>query len=147
MKITIRESVLQDLPEILDIYNQLGMDDGNALSLPQAEVLWNNMAAYPNYKVFVATHDKQIIGVFELAIMDNLAHQGAASGIVEDVAVKEQWQGKGVGTQMMRFAIDRCREYGCYKVALSSNRKREAAHRFYESLGFEKHGYSFRLEL
>ena len=30
-------------------------------------------------------------------------------------------------------------------MALSSNLKREAAHAFYESLGFEKHGYSFRV--
>jgi predicted GNAT family acetyltransferase len=35
------------------------------------------------------------------------------------------------------------REAGCYKMALSSNVKRAAAHAFYESLGFERHGYSF----
>jgi GNAT superfamily N-acetyltransferase len=44
---------------------------------------------------------------------------------------------------MMRRAMDECRQAGCYKLALSSNLKREAAHRFYEGLGFEKHGYSF----
>ena len=46
---------------------------------------------------------------------------------------------------MMRFALDRCRAKGCYKLALSSNAKRERAHAFYESLGFERHGYSFRV--
>jgi len=46
---------------------------------------------------------------------------------------------------MMRHALRLCDEKGCYKVALSSNLKRERAHAFYESLGFAKHGYSFRL--
>jgi GNAT superfamily N-acetyltransferase len=50
------------------------------------------------------------------------------------------------GQQMMQFAMHCCREKGCYKVVLSSNIKREAAHRFYESLGFQKHGYSFIVE-
>ena len=38
------------------------------------------------------------------------------------------------------------RAKGCYKLVLSSNAKRERAHAFYESLGFERHGYSFRIE-
>jgi hypothetical protein len=46
---------------------------------------------------------------------------------------------------MMRFALDRCCEAGCYKMALSSNLRRPAAHRFYESLGFARHGYSFSI--
>jgi predicted GNAT family acetyltransferase len=31
-------------------------------------------------------------------------------------------------------------------MTFSSNLNRQAAHRFYESLGFRKHGYSFRIE-
>lgn len=51
------------------------------------------------------------------------------------------------GGQMMHFAMERCRESGCYKAALLSNKKKLNAHRFYESLGFEKHGYSFSVDL
>jgi GNAT superfamily N-acetyltransferase len=47
----------------------------------------------------------------------------------------------------MQFAVDRSREKGCYKLMLSSNAKRERAHAFYESLGFERHGFSFRVNL
>ena len=44
-------------------------------------------------------------------------------------------------------AIGLCREKGCYKLMLSSNLKRARAHAFYDSLGFERHGHSFRTEL
>ena len=43
----------------------------------------------------------------------------------------------------MEHAREQCRAAGCYKMALSSNLKREGAHAFYDSLGFERHGYSF----
>ena len=36
-----------------------------------------------------------------------------------------------------------CRAAGCYKLTLSSNIARQGAHAFYDSLGFERHGYSF----
>jgi GNAT superfamily N-acetyltransferase len=72
---------------------------------------------------------------------------GAPSGVLEDAVVHRDWRGKGVGKQMVRFAMDRCREGGCYKLALSSNIKRESAHRFYDGLGFQRHGYSFVVEL
>ena len=89
----------------------------------------------------------EIVGTFALLIMDNLAHKGTPSGIVEDVAVRSEWQGKGIGKQMMEYAIGQCKEAGCYKMALSSNSIRKNAHRFYESLGFKKHGYSFVLDI
>ena len=47
----------------------------------------------------------------------------------------------------MRFALARARDKRCYKLVLSSNARRERAHAFYEALGFERHGYSFRIEL
>ena len=54
---------------------------------------------------------------------------------------------RGIGRAMMEFAQARCRDKRCYKLVLSSNAKRERAHAFYESLGFARHGYSFRTEL
>jgi GNAT superfamily N-acetyltransferase len=95
----------------------------------------------------VAEQDREIVGSFALLVMDNLGHLGAPSGIVEDVVVAPARQSSGIGAAMMRFALDRCRQKGCYKMVLSSNAKRLRAHAFYESLGFERHGYSFRVDL
>lgn len=147
MQIVIREANNEDLSGILEIYNQSDMDNGMTLSKEQAKVIFEKISTYPNYKIFVAVTDKKIIGTFALAIMDNLAHMGATSGLIEDVVVKTKWQGNGIGKQMMKYAVECCRKHGCYKVALSSNLKRENAHHFYESLDFKIHGYSFLCEL
>jgi GNAT superfamily N-acetyltransferase len=94
----------------------------------------------------VALADGKIVGTFALLVMDNLAHRGARSAILEDVVVDEGLRGQGIGKRMMDYAGDLCREKKCYKMALNSNRHRIEAHRFYESLGYERHGYSFAIQ-
>lgn len=140
-----REASKADLPDILRLLSQPDMDDGQVLSLAEAERGFDRMARYPDYRIYSAIRDDRIVGTFALLIMDNLGHRGAPSGVIEDVAVDPQCQGQGIGKAMVRHALRVCGERGCYKVALSSNLKRERAHAFYESLGFERHGYSFKI--
>ena len=145
--IQIRAAATSDLSGILQLYKQPDMDDGWVLAMEQAQAIFEKMKNYPDYKVYVAELDGEIIGTFALAIMDNLAHMGTPSGLIEDVVVREDMQGRGIGKQMMHYAINYCKGKGCYKVVLSSNLKREKAHKFYESLDFKRHGYSFLIEL
>lgn len=141
-----REASKTDLPEILRLYAQPDLDDGQVLSLPEAERIFERLSRYPDYKIYVAVCGGQIIGTFALLIMDNLGHSGAPSAVIEDVAVDPEWQGQGLGKRMLRHALRVSSEKGCYKAALSSNLKRARAHAFYESLGFARHGYSFHID-
>jgi GNAT superfamily N-acetyltransferase len=143
--VSCREASRTDLPEVLRLYAQPALDNGKALSLFEAERLFERIARYPDYKIHVAVCEGKVVGTFALLIMDNLGHMGEPSAVIEDVAVDPGWQGRGVGKLMMKHALQICGERGCYKAVLSSNLKREQAHAFYDSLGFERHGYSFRI--
>jgi len=145
MELTIRKAERTDLPDILRLYAQV--DDGISMRLEDAEKIFHRFRTYPNYNLFVAVTDGKVTGSFELLIMDNLAHFGDPSGIIEDVVVDEAHRSRGVGKKMMEFAMEECRKYKCYKLMLSSHLDRKRAHRFYERLGFEKHGYSYLVKL
>jgi len=89
-----------------------------------------------------AAHDEMVPG----APVTRLSNR--AGGIEGGhVAQAQHDHGRGIGRAMMEHAREECCKAGCYKFALSSNLNREDAHRFYDSLGFERHGYSFRVEL
>jgi predicted GNAT family acetyltransferase len=105
------------------------------------------IARYPHYKLFVAEDAGRIVGTYAFLFMHNLGHLGAPSAIVEDVAVDPASQGRGIGQAMMRHAVERARDLGCYKLMLSSNIQRGRAHAFYDQLGFERHGISFRISI
>ena len=51
------------------------------------------------------------------------------------------------GAVMVAFAVDFARRNGVGLVELTSNKSREAAHRFYRRLGFEQSHEGFKLEL
>jgi GNAT superfamily N-acetyltransferase len=143
----VRKASAADIAAVLGLYAQPDLDDGNVLPVDQAVALFERFGRYPDYTLYVAEQDHEIVGSFALLVMDNLGHLGSPSGIVEDVVVAPARQGNGIGQAMMRFALERCCEKGCYKLMLSSNAKRARAHAFYESLGYERHGYSFRVDL
>ncbi|MEB3357956.1 MAG: GNAT family N-acetyltransferase [Synechococcales bacterium] len=147
MDIYIREATKRDLSGILSLYSQPDLDDGQVLTTEHAEHVFEEMRRYPNYRVYVASHGSLVVGTFALLIMDNLIHHGKPSGILEAVAVDPEFQRRGVGRQMIHFAMDRCREFGCYKISLSSNFRLSKAHEFYDSLGFRRHGISFVVDL
>jgi ribosomal protein S18 acetylase RimI-like enzyme len=144
----IRQATETDLDDVLALYAQPDMDDGQVMDLASAQQVFAEFARHPSYRLFVACGDQaQVIGSYALLIMPNLAHRGTPSAVVEDVVVSPQHQGQGIGRQMMSHAVQLAREAGCYKLALSSNTKRASAHAFYESLGFRKHGVSFSVNL
>ncbi|HEY6257051.1 MAG TPA: GNAT family N-acetyltransferase [Xanthobacteraceae bacterium] len=145
--VLVRRAISADIAGVLALYAQPDLDDGKVLPIEEAISLFEKFARYPDYTLYVAEQDREVVGTFALLIMDNLGHLGSPSGIVEDVVVAPARQGSGIGAAMMRFARERCREKGCYKLVLSSNAKRVRAHAFYEKLGFERHGYSFRVDL
>ena len=143
----IRPAESEDLDDVLALYAQPEFDDGEVLPVEEAARLHAKFARYPDYTLYVAERDGSIVGSFALVIMDNLGHHGAPSAIAEDVVVDPALQGQRIGEKMMRFAMEKCRAKGCYKLMLSSNARRERAHAFYEALGFERHGFSFRIAL
>ena len=78
--------------------------------------------------------------------MPNLSHFGRPYAIVENVVVDAAARGHRCGEPLMRFAIDLARDAGCYKLAITSNRHRAEAHRFYERLGFTATHFGFRID-
>jgi GNAT superfamily N-acetyltransferase len=154
MSLLIREATEDDLPAVLALYAQPAMDNGRVLALKEAQLVLAQFRQYPSYRLWVACEvvteaspdadsGGEVLGTYALLIMHNLAHQGTPSAIVEDVVVSAQRQGQGIGQHMMQHAQQQARVAGCYKLVLSSNQKRERAHAFYESLGFQRHGFSF----
>jgi GNAT superfamily N-acetyltransferase len=140
---SIREADESDLADILRAYAESGIGAEDSYTVEEAREQFALLRRYPSYRVFVAEVDGAFAGTYALILLDNLNKRGARAAIVEDVAVLPMFQGRGVGRAMMEHARAECRSAGCYKMALSSNLKRESAHAFYDSLGFERHGYSF----
>ncbi len=97
--------------------------------------------------VLVAELGGEVIGVCQLIVFRHLQAHGGRCAELESVHVHPAHRGTGVGTALVRDAIGRAREMGCYRVQLTSNAAREDAHRFYEGLGFAPSHVGFKMLL
>ena len=97
--------------------------------------------------VLVAELGGEVVGVCQLIVFRHLQAQGGRCAEVESVHVHPNHRGCGVGTALLRDAVGRARALGCYRVQLTSDARREDAHRFYERLGFSPTHVGFKMLL
>jgi GNAT superfamily N-acetyltransferase len=139
----IRIATSADLPLLQDLYADMDRD----IRLPAQAIaeIFAAIALVPNYSIYLAFQSDRSVGTFSLLYVPTMMHRGYHKyALLDAVTVRSDWRGRGIGTAMMRAALQLSAEAGCYKVALSSNLKRDRAHEFYKSLGFEQHGWSFQ---
>ena len=148
----IREATEEDLPQLVALLAQLAPDDPERedISSPlpyEYHMVLRQIIETPGQHIFVIEERGKIVGTAALSIMPNVSHRGTPYAIIENVVVDEKVRSKGYGELLMRHAIQAARRAGCYKVSLTSNKRREDAHRFYERLGFQRTHEAFRLNL
>jgi ribosomal protein S18 acetylase RimI-like enzyme len=81
--------------------------------------------------------DGDVVGCLQLCIMPGLSSQGASRGLIEDVRVASHCRSRGIGEQMVQWAIAEARAKGCKLVELLTHHTRVDAQRFYVRLGFQ----------
>jgi len=142
--LSIREALEDELPSILELLKEL---DDTGFDLETIRSAWGKMRSYPDYKLYAAFLNEELVGTFCLLIADNMGHGGSAFAILENVVVKPDNQSQGVGKLMVAEALNIARRKKCYKLILSSAKHRGRSHEFYRKLGFDQHGLSFTMGL
>ena len=90
-----------------------------------------------NQELIVAESDQgEIVGTLQLSFLQYLTYRGGLRAQIEAVRVRSDLRGKGVGEQMLRWAIARAAERGAHMVQLTTDKQRSNTQRFYERLGF-----------
>ena len=79
-----------------------------------------------------------VVGCLQLCILPGLSSQGASRGLLEDVRVASHLRSRGIGEQLVQWALTEARARGCKLVELLTHHTRIDAQRFYERLGFTR---------
>lgn len=149
--LTFRDAVAADLPMIIAMLaeEQIGgrKDDPgeplDAVYLAAFEAIDRD----PRQRLIVAELDGAIVGTMQLSWLPGLLNRGAVRGQIEAVRIAADRRSLGLGAAMIGWAVELFRESGCFMAQLTSNNDRDAAHRFYERLGWKKSHAGFKLFL
>ncbi len=92
----------------------------------------------PNIQLVVAEEGGRVVGCLQLCVLPGLSSQGASRGLLEDVRVASDRRSRGIGEQLVQWAVVQSRAKGCKLVELLTHHTRVDAQRFYERLGFQR---------
>lgn len=147
-KLELRAAKLTDIVEIVTLLQ----DDILGKSREH-----ENMAIYKdglnaiiedkNNEFYVAILDHEIVGCFQLTMIPSLSRGAAKRAQIESVRVKSSLRGRGIGRQMMEWAIEQSRVNGCGLVQLTTDKSRATAHEFYLNMGFEPTHIGMKLKI
>ena len=91
----------------------------------------------PNIQLMVAEEEGAVVGCLQLCVLPGLSSQGASRGLIEDVRVASDRRSRGIGEQLVQWAVTEARARGCKLVELLTHSTRIDAQRFYARLGFK----------
>jgi len=99
---------------------------------------FDRLSGDPNIALVVAEEGGRVVGCLQLCILPGLSSQGVPRGLIEDVRVASDLRSRGIGEQLVQWALGEARAKGCKLVELFTHNSRVDAQRFYERLGFAR---------
>jgi ribosomal protein S18 acetylase RimI-like enzyme len=91
----------------------------------------------PNIMLMVAEDGAGcVVGCLQLCVLPGLSSQGASRALIEDVRVASDQRSRGIGEQLVQWALAEAQARGCKLVELLTHHTRTDAQRFYKRLGF-----------
>ena len=138
-----------DLPELVQLLRDdvIGVTREVAL-LETYEAAFRQIDADP-CQLLVSVRDERgrIAGTMQLSLIPGLSRGGALRLQIEGVRVAAPARSLGLGSKMIRLALDYGLVQGAQLAQLTSDVRRADARHFYERLGFEASHVGLKIEL
>jgi len=138
--VNFRIATVKDLNKIVQMLadDELGRTrERNETPLPESYIkAFESIDSDPNNELIVACIGEEIVGVQQITFTPYITHQGSWRATIEGVRTVSSERGKGIGSKLILWAIERAKERGCHIIQLTTDKKREDALHFYERLGF-----------
>jgi glucosamine-phosphate N-acetyltransferase len=132
-EIIIREIEEGDLDrgflEVLDNLRKASDLEGH-----KAKEVLEKIKQNPNHRIHVAVDGNKIVGTTTLFIEQKFIHGGGLVGHIEDVVVRKDCEGTGIGIKLVLSLLEYAKMRQCYKTILDCN---DNVKPFYEKIGFK----------
>jgi len=109
------------------------------------EIYLSNLGV-PSVFYFVCENEDAVIAFASLHIQ-RLLHHCARVAEIQEIIVKSEYQGSGIGRGLFQALEAMARQAGCALLEVCCNRMRKRAHGFYERCGMTGTHYKFTVKL
>jgi len=134
---TIEPATLEDIPQLAELLNVLFREEGEFQPdrKKQARALGMIIDSADRGIIFVARDGSEVAGMVGLLPTISTAEGGLAYWL-EDLVVRPDRRGDGIGTRLLQHAIDYARAQGSSRITLLTGKKNTRAIQLYRRHGF-----------
>ncbi|OGN97627.1 MAG: hypothetical protein A2Z77_04500 [Chloroflexi bacterium RBG_13_51_36] len=146
--IVIRKARKSDLSAIRKLVTELvdAMDDTECIDIGIALETCEHHLKDSKSHFLVAAIKGTPVGFIHFMTRQTILHQ-SPSALIDELVVTKEYQGKGIGKQLVLATIEKCRQLGCCEVEVSTEKTNVKARRFYKRCGFNKTEILFEVDL
>ena len=148
IKYTIREIEENDIESggLLEVLDNLTPVEG--LTKPAAKTILKEIKSNPLHRIFVAVLQEGIdrglmIGTTTLLVEPKFIFGGGRVAHIEDVAVRVEYQRKGIGFKLVNYATEQAAAMRCVRTVLDCSNENIP---FYEKIGYSYHGNTMKIQ-
>jgi ribosomal protein S18 acetylase RimI-like enzyme len=135
--LTFAPATAADEPVLLELMEEFYRHEGIAWSAERARFALHTLAADPGLGcAWIFRAGAEAAGYLVLTLCYSLEFAGRFA-LVDELYVREERRGQGIGTRALEIAIEAAAELGAAAVRLEVDVANEGAMRLYRRLGFE----------
>lgn len=140
--LTIRAVEMNDAAAIAQLMCELGYETTTS----EMQMRLQRIATDERLRTFVAVCDGKVYGMIGALTYPSIEHNDFSGRIVA-LVIRSTMRRRGIGRALITLAEKDFAQRGIRRVALNTQLAREDAHKFYESLGYERNGWRFVKQL
>jgi len=125
---------------------QLMCELGYETTKSEMQIRLQRIATDQRYRTFVAVCDGNVCGMIGTLTYPSIEHNDPSGRIVALVILRTMRR-RGIGRALLATAEKDFAQRGIRRIRLNTQLAREDAHKFYESLGYERNGWRFVKQL
>ncbi len=128
------------VPKLAELIHRLAVEEAADPAEPEdIAIIVSALLRTGSSDFLLATVGERAIGCLQIAYRLS-TWQASRYAYLEDVYLTQEARGRGVGTKMLDYALQRAEAQGCESVLLDVRRANNAAQRLYARLGFTDSG-------
>ena len=134
----IRAAEINDAAALAQLMCELGYETTKS----EMQMRLEPIVTDERLRTFVAVRDGKVCGMISTLIYPSIEHNDLSGRIVA-LVIMSTMRRRGIGRALIATAEKDFAQRGIRRVALNTQLAREDAHKFYESLGYERNGWRF----
>ncbi|MBO8155437.1 MAG: GNAT family N-acetyltransferase [Bacillaceae bacterium] len=138
----IKQAALEDLDSVAELFDLYRGFYQQKSDLEGAREFIRERMSHKESVIFVAFDGNEALGFTQLYPMFSSVRMNH-TWVLNDLFVKKDARGRGIGEQLLKKAIDFAKETGAVSVTLETGPENKRAQKLYEKTGFKREANYF----